>query len=72
MLKLHVTDDLMKVLEFLHMVGVADDRQAVIVGSSFGGLLAVNVAHQVWYVPAWHWVYYTIADRGGEMMLSTT
>lgn len=34
-------------MDFLSVVGVNEQRQAVIVGSSFGGLLAVNVALQV-------------------------
>lgn len=36
-----------QVMEFMQIVGVNEQKQAVIVGSSFGGLLAVNVAHQV-------------------------
>lgn len=36
-----------EVLEFMRIVGVSEKKQAVIVGSSFGGLLAVNLAHQV-------------------------
>ncbi|CAM9512475.1 unnamed protein product [Ectocarpus sp. 4 AP-2014] len=35
-----------RVMDFLSIVGVNEQRQAVIVGSSFGGLLAVNVALQ--------------------------
>ncbi|CAM9346722.1 unnamed protein product, partial [Pylaiella littoralis] len=35
-----------QVMEFMRIVGVSQERQAVIVGSSFGGLLAVNVVHQ--------------------------
>lgn len=31
----------------MQIVGVSEKKQAVIVGSSFGGLLAMNVAHQV-------------------------
>lgn len=31
----------------MDVVGVDEQRQAVIVGSSFGGLLGVNLAHQV-------------------------
>ena len=38
--------------KFLQTVGVNDERQAVLVGSSFGGLLAANVAHQVLYCTA--------------------
>lgn len=38
---------LVQVMEFMQIVGVSEERQAVIVGSSFGGLLAVNVVHQV-------------------------
>ncbi|CAM9137683.1 unnamed protein product [Ectocarpus fasciculatus] len=35
-----------RVMDFFSVVGVNEQRQAVIVGSSFGGLLAVNVALQ--------------------------
>ncbi|CAB1116918.1 unnamed protein product [Ectocarpus sp. CCAP 1310/34] len=50
-----------RVMDFLCVVGVNEQRQAVIVGSSFGGLLAVNVAlqgaHPTWEVERSHYLF---------------
>ncbi|CAM9185787.1 unnamed protein product, partial [Sphacelaria rigidula] len=35
-----------EIREFLDVVGVTEERRAVLVGSSFGGLLALKIAHQ--------------------------
>eukprot|EP00752_Nemacystus_decipiens_P017563 g15738.t1 len=51
-----------QVMEFMQVVGVSEKKQAVIVGSSFGGLLAVNVAHQAFGMAATLTLATTVPD----------